>query len=177
MQKHTVSQTFSQTDITPDQVTTAHFPAVGADEIAFALGVFVSAANGHFSEDPVFGTEAVSDEANAALAAFSPSGVAAKREARGSNARERTLDRTFAALWKHYAGHRHRASICARVLGFYYLTTSSHSTGLERWMRESTEAERFVIVDPVLVKTLAIVPLTPEGRLPGSLFFAMLGRA
>ena len=81
----------------------------------------------------------------------------------------------FAALWNEYLDDAARDSICARVLGFYYLMERTAGQAIKRWVEFCPEQPEAVALDLVVVHGLANVLLSPEGHLSQALLLEAIG--
>jgi hypothetical protein len=140
------------------------FLTVDPDELGFALTLFVSAANqqiclcgvanADFLEE---GRRFISSVPGHNLGAPAPSAI--------GFARQSSLEAAFFALWQHYPGDDLRRSLCARVLGFYFLMERTRGQALQDWMEFCPDNPTAVILHPAVVDALAIIPLNSAGVL------------
>lgn len=84
---------------------------------------------------------------------------------RGTSPWESTLDHAFKALWCHYRGDPRQSSICARILGFYYLAERTEGAVIQVWSRSCPETPETVLLHRALVEAIATAPLSDHGLL------------
>jgi len=160
----------------PITIRAAHciFPPVERDEIAFAMALFMSAATHQLypPDDPLdLNLLPEEDEWRRLLLALSSEMLDARRPARrGTSPLESTLDHAFKALWCHYRGDPRQSSICARILGFYYLAVRTEGAVIQHWSRSCPETPETVLLHPALVEAIATAPLSDHGLLSESSF-------
>ncbi len=149
------------------------FIAVQPEEMAFALTLFMSAAEGRITTGGRALTADQSTEVQQFFLELSASGHAAEGEAEETEGSEgsdhalrSTLFQSFAVLWEHYRGYPAQHSLCARTLGFYYAMARSRGAALERWVSPSAHTEVTVELHPAVIEGLAKADLDVEGRLP-----------
>lgn len=154
------------------------FAPVPADDLGFALSIFVSAANRTFvsgettrlSEDQVIER----DHFFADLLLHSATGAVPSRKAMPHEA---SLEIAFAALWNEHRNHELRDSICARVLCFYFLMERTEGRVIQKWINPSPERPAEVILDSVVVEGLASAALDARSGLVESHFLSAIDRA
>ena len=155
--------------------------AVLPDEVAFALTLFVAAAEGRvvIGNPPASAAQKrerqQAEQRFHALAA-TPQAVLSSTQPPTSPASPSTdtpLFRAFLALWLHYQGHPTRDSLTARVLGFYFLTERSRGTILTDWATPSA-SERSIDLHPAVVETIATVPLDSNDLMDAEAFVAQI---
>jgi hypothetical protein len=161
-----------------EAVNNYNFSPVRTDDLAYALTIFVSAANGKL-RPRVAGRSALRQssildcECLFLTLSSGPRRRAADR--RSSAQRETTLPVAFAALWNEYLNEPSRDSICARVLGFYYLMERTRGRMVKGWVEACPDQPETVALDLIVVHGLANVPLSPEGHLSQSLLLDVIG--
>lgn len=144
---------------------------VPADEIAFAMSLFVAAAQRKILPTTRPTTEAqllIGQEAQRVFVTLVPSKPVPfpkAAEFQGSS-----LSEAFLTVWQHYAGDDRQASICARVLGFHLLMERTEGAAVGRWLTPSPSDPEAVLLHPAVIEAVASVPLLDEGRLPEELF-------
>ncbi len=136
------------------------FPAVAADELGFALNVFVAASNRTLFVNRSKNQRLALKELTEREQLFSD----LLDHGLGSNhGRElpfqATLDEAFALLWEEYRAHEQRDALCARVLCFYFLMERTEGKAVEEWMTANSDRPSEVVLDPAVVEGLAAVPL------------------
>ncbi len=148
------------------------FPAVQAEEMAFAMTLFVSAASGQISigREPL--TLQNRHEGQRLFISLSSPTAEAKTKEEVEAALETALFRAFLIVWEHYRGDKSQASIAARTLGFYYLMGRSRGAALDRWV--SSSPDETVALPPVVVEGIARVDLPRDGRLDEQAFLRTL---
>lgn len=157
-----------------EETKDARFGPVAGAEMAFALSLFVGAASGELA-GPGAGTISATSrqECDRLLWALSRrqggllrAGVAQQYLS--------SLDAAFRGVWRYYEGDEQQASVCARVLGFYYLMEHSEGAVVERWVSACEGSEEVVVLHPVVVETLASIPLSTCGALAEDRFVCEL---
>ena len=160
------------------------FFAVQPDEMAFALTLFMGAAEGRISTDgkPLSTDQniesrqfflnlstsrpALDGKSESAGRAEEDEQTKGSEEADDSDGTLRTpLFQSFLVLWEHYRGDPSQHSLCARTLGFYYAMTRSRGAVLEPWVSPSEHTEVVVELSPAVIGGLAKASLGPEGQL------------
>jgi hypothetical protein len=144
------------------------FPSVSPDELGFALTFFVAAANGQLrsrSFNPVLLRECKQTFLKLSANQEIPSGCYAT-----PSAGETSLQAAFLALWEHYQQCGSQISLCARVLGFYFLMERSRGEALQDWIQLCPEHPEAVSLHPLVIEALAIVPLDKTGALNRTLY-------
>lgn len=133
---------------------------VPADELGFALSIFVAAANrtlaASHSQQPELPEAQQTDceRLYADLLVHSPAAVASRLLPY-----QASLRTAFAALWREYSAHELRDSICARVMCFYFLMERTQGKVVQRWITQCPERPEEVLLAPAVVEGLALVPL------------------
>ena len=156
------------------------YPAIPVEEIAFALAVFVGAANGQFDRFQAPPSSAESDalaECQRIVWGDSACRQLPVDRSRKALSYEQTLESALLALWRRYGGDPRQASICLRVLSFYRLMAeSAESAGspVARWVQPCSAGEEEVLLHPALVQALACVPLGEQGRFTEDAFFGLV---
>jgi hypothetical protein len=154
------------------------FSPVRTDNLAYALTVFVSAANGKL-RSRVASCSALRQssilECERLFLILSSGPRRRAMDRRSSAYRESTLPVAFAAVWNEYLDDVSRDSICARVLGFYYLMERTAGKAMVRWIEACPAQPEAVALDLVVVHGLANVPLSSEGHLSQALLLEVIG--
>lgn len=149
---------------------------VPADEIAFAMSLFVAAAQRKILPDKTPTTEAellIGQEAQRVFVSLVPQKSVPFPKAAaflGSS-----LSEAFLAVWQHYSADDRQASVCARVLGFHLLMERTEGAAVGRWLTPSSSDPETVLIHPAVIEAIASVPLLDEGRLPEELFIQTIG--
>lgn len=138
------------------------YPSVATEEIAYAVAVFVSAANGtlfarQFSSPT---SKAKRECEDLFITLYS---AAASTEAEAEPTQEGSLYTSFRVLWEQYQGDARQSSICARVLAFYFLMERTRGTVVEQWLRPCPDAPEAVVLDKAVVAAIASVALGEGG--------------
>jgi len=147
------------------------FGRVPADEIAFAMSLFLAAAQRKILPKKRPTTEAELSNGQEAQRVFvslvplRPVPFPKAAEFQGSS-----LSEAFLTVWQHYAGDDRQASLCARVLGFHLLMERTEGDAVGRWLMPSPSDPGTVLLHPAVIEAVASVPLLHEGRLPEELF-------
>ena len=141
------------------------FPPVQAEEMAFAMTLFVSAANGQIFAGRKLLTLQNRHEGQDLFLRLSSDGAVTIDPVQASAALQTRLYQAFLIVWEHYRGEEQQASIAARVLGFYYLMGRSRGAALERWSKPSIDSEETVGLHPAVVVSIATLALQQDGRL------------
>ena len=149
------------------------FPPVPVEELACALTIFVGAVNRKLPVLEPFGptvTQSSLMECKRLFARLSADRSPSARSRKTASSTEASLPLAFAALWRQYSSDDLRWSICARVLGFYFLTERTGGKAIERFIELCPHEPETVLLHPAVVEGLAVVPLGPEGKLSEDLF-------
>jgi hypothetical protein len=141
------------------------FPPVEAEEMAFAMTLFVSAANGQISIGRKALTIQNRHEGQRLFLNLSSGIVPTTDPEEITHALQTRLYQAFLIIWEHYRGEEQQASIGARVLGFYYLMARSRGQALDRWVRPISQSDESVSLHPAIVETVAVLELQQDGRL------------
>ena len=123
------------------------FVPVSSEEMGFALTLFVEAANSRVS--PALPLQELVLEDPCALlyvtlCADMHSPLPAIADRAPESDREAALYGAFRVLCLHYAGDPLQASVCARVLAFYFLMERSAGAALAGWTQEIPESPELV---------------------------------
>ncbi len=153
------------------------FPPVPAEEIAFALTLFVAAANGQ-SAPPVRPDNSAElldlQECRRVYLALCPdrsAGLPANQDVKPC---ARALSSAFLSLWQHYRNSEYQASICARVLNFHLLMVESAGSAIDRWVSPCPETPEIVMLHAAIIEAIATVPLNNNGCWAENLFLALV---
>ena len=149
------------------------FNPVRAEEMAFAMSVFVSAANGQVYPSGPPDPQAVLREKHSCQRFLSF--LAAEDAGHGSlwqaaTSQETPLFRAIFAVWEHDREDAGRLSIIARVLAFYSLMERTKGVVLEPWCDRNPEGEETVLLHPAVLEALATIPLGSRGQLHADTF-------
>jgi hypothetical protein len=137
------------------------FPPVAADELGFALGVFVAAGSRPLPAGAMRCEELSEEETDEGEALFGDLLVHGSFADRSQELpHQASLPRAFAALWREYRDDAMRESLCARVLCFYFLMERTRGKVVEPWVTACPERPEEVLLDPVVVQGLAAMPVS-----------------
>jgi hypothetical protein len=153
------------------------FCEVPVNEMAHALTYFVDAANMELRSSLIPRTKGRRirlSECERFFIKLSVCNISERVPAQTASANEEGLFRSFVTLWNHYEGYGLRRSICARVLGFYYLMERTGGWPLQGWMELSRDRPEAVLLDLAVVDGLASVQLEFSGRLSQALLLARI---
>ena len=153
-----------------------NFPPVAPDEMGFALTLFVNAANRRISSrtkiDPAFRPQArTACDALYRSLCGEPGGYPSLGR---MQTEETTLEEAFRVLCEHYEIHAQQVSICARVLGFYFLMERSAGAILAGWVQPCPESPNLVLLAPEVVAAIATVKLDATVLLKTSKFLELV---
>jgi hypothetical protein len=147
------------------------FPPVCPNELGFALTLFVAAANRQI-RSPHLDSPTL-HECEQIFLQLSAHHQAPKCQVNPA-AREADLQSAFFVLWDLYQGHPLQRSICARVLGFYFLMERTRGEALQEWIDVCPDRPEAVSLHPAVVEALAIVPLDQTGSLDQQLYLTVI---
>jgi hypothetical protein len=143
------------------------FPPVCPDELGFALTLFVAAANRQLRAPQI--EPAALRECQHIFLQLAARHETPKRKL-GPAAKESGLQSAFCVLWDLHQGHPLQRSICARVLGFYFLMERTRGEALQEWIDVCPERPEAVSLHPAVVEALAILPFDQTGGLNQHLY-------
>ena len=155
------------------------FPAVVTEEIAFAMTLFMGAANGQAPPVPQSaGNMAQQQRVNRLrgqqfFLELSLGMQELMDQARCDAALNSSLCRAMLAVWDQYEGDPQQASICARVLGFCYLMEETRGELVQGLTTAEAEPDE-VTLHPAVIETVAKSPLTQSGTLTRQEFASTL---
>ena len=139
------------------------------DEIAYAVAVFVSAANKTLSlRQRSSLTSHARRECEDLFITLYCTAPSQDFDAEGTQGG--SLYTAFRALWEQYEGDAGQRSVCARVLAFYFLMERTRGTVVEEWIRPCPETPEAVILDDAVIEAIGSVALGEGGGLPEDLF-------
>ena len=142
---------------------TRHFSPVPAEELAYALTVFVSASSRTFvpsQPDISRPYEDDREERQDFFADLLPHFPDVDR--RKTLPGYASLTSAFTALWNEYRDHDLRDSLCARVLCFHFLMERTAGRAVEKWIQPIPERPEEIILHPAVVDALASVFLDTD---------------
>jgi hypothetical protein len=140
------------------------FSPVDSEELGYALSLFVAVANRQVPQDShrcIKTHRSSLVECEQLYLQLSRPHLAYTGEVPASS--ETTLPVAFAALWHHYEGKSIRHSVCARVLGFYFLTEETAGAVIAEWIALCPDQPQSVLLDPSVVEGLSTVQLGEAG--------------
>lgn len=176
-----VIKTSSNCVVSPHEALIGYdFSPVDVDELGFALTLFVAAANRKLALRKADGSTLQKTsllECQQLFVELSADADATTGTGRAAHASETTLPVAFAALWQHYRFDGFRHSICARVLGFYYLMEQTGGRAIDGYLELSPTGPEAVLLHPAVVEGLANVSLNLDGLLSASLLRAAIEHA
>ena len=150
---------------------------VAVEEIAYALTVFVAAANLELREETAdLSPEAMSSRQACRQSYDALTGntatlpMAASQKFQPQN----TLYGAYKAVWNQYRDDERQGSICARVLGFYSLVEQSRGEAIRQWVEACPESPAAVMLHPAVIVALANIPLRADGRLAPTPFLELV---
>ncbi len=148
------------------------FAPVSSDEMAFALTLFVEAANRRLSaaETPLQHGHDVCEYLYLALCADLPSPSAAQTKVDHHT----TLYTAFSTLCSHYNGDPLQAAVCARVLAFHFLMERTAGAVLSEWIQPHPETVQLVQLHPAVVEAIATMRLHGSVLLAESVFVELV---
>lgn len=155
------------------------YAAVSPDETAFAMSLFVGAANGQSARSVTPSQLRESRACESLFLALSFGTKIAPEPMRRAALLESSLFRAFCTVWHAYRQDPLRDSLCARVLGFCFLMERSRGEILQLWpaSRPSSQAEdELVALHPAVIEAIAEVALEANGMLSESVFLEQLSR-
>lgn len=149
------------------------FSSVSAEELGFALNLFVAAANRTLM--PNLGRRLGEEEQVERERFFADLLVhAADADAGKTLTHQASLESAFRALWDHFSSHTQRDALCARVLYFHFLMVKTEGRAVSRWTEVCPERAEAVLLHPAVVEGLANVPLdTAAGLVEAHLIVAI----
>ena len=139
------------------------------DEIAYAVAVFVSAANKTLSlRQRSSLTSHAKRECEDLFTTLYCTAPSQDFDAEGTQGG--SLYTAFRALWEQYEGDAGQRSVCARVLAFYFLMERTRGTVVEEWIKPCPETPEAVILDDAVIEAIGSVALGERGSLTEDLF-------
>lgn len=146
------------------QVSFPDVSSVPTDKIAFAMAIFVNAANRAISPRfrPTLRPVAERERDQLFLDLLSPRGPA---QVNARRSEEASLYEAFLVMWEQFDGDRHQAAVSARVLAFHLLMERTQGRVVEEWLRPSPEGPQTVVLDDAVVAAVGSVPFGSDGAL------------
>ncbi len=152
---------------------------VDVDEMSFALGLFVNAANRKMACRAVTHIDFSQEHRDECDALFlGLCGEQSSFPALGPKRRgeETSLHEAFRVLCENYDKQRDKTSICARVLAFYFLMERSAGAVLSGWVKPCPETPNEVILNPAIIHAISCVRLNGSVLLHESRFLELVER-
>lgn len=146
---------------------------VRAEEMAFAISIFVSAVGGKiFPSGPPDALRTVRErrECREFLAVLSSEEPENRSLEEAAGDVESPFFRALFTVWEHYRDDDGRPWVVTRVLSFYSLMERTRGAILERWYDANPEGPQTVLLHPAVIEALATVALGPGGRLSADEF-------
>lgn len=146
------------------------FSIIEADEMGFAMALFVAAARGKvlppyyqssgftLSHDPGI-SDPLLDGARMTLG-----------EENSQAFDEVPLACAVSVLWHHYEHNSFQQSICSRLVAFYSLMVRSKGMLLEPWMKDDDDDPESMALSPAIIMAVATAPLNENGQFKDSDF-------
>jgi hypothetical protein len=141
------------------------WPPVDPDELAYALTIFVGAANRTLQFSVSIDDES-QKKCRCLFEALMMDNDPVTIFAKPIDETQRSLPAAFGILWNNYETDHLQSSICARGLGFYLLMERTEGRFLATYVELCPESPETVLLDLAVVRGLASVSLLPEGHLP-----------
>lgn len=154
------------------------FAQVSSDEMAFALTLFVEAANRGLSTTAKVHQheDELCEQLYVTLCAEAPRLPTVECPQPDHHT---TLYTAFRTLCRHYTGDTLQAAVCARVLAFHFLMERTAGNLLSEWVRPHPETVKLVVLHPAVVEAIATTSLHGSVLLGESVFLdlvAQIGR-
>lgn len=146
------------------------YPPVSAEEIAFAIAIFVNAANRTIS--PRHSSPHRSRARRACDQAFLDLVSRSSVQTQSATSEEAPLYEAFRTLWEQFEGDNQQASVCARILAFHFLMERTRGAVVEEWLKEHPETPETVVLDDAIVAAIANTALAADGSLLETEFLA-----
>lgn len=144
---------------------------MASDEIAYAVAVFVSAANKTLS--PGIRSPLTSHAKRECEDLFMTLYCAVpSQDPDGEGTQGGSLYKAFRVLWEQYEGDACQRSVCARVLAFYFLMERTRGIVVQEWIRPCPDTPEAVVLDDAVIAAIGTVALGERGGLPENLFFS-----
>jgi hypothetical protein len=149
-------------------------PTVDPSEIAFAMAIFVAAANGrvHASDIGTSGFPLADQHVE-----FFDDVVESEQSSSGAlhtSSVDLPLSRAISVLWHHYNGDKRQRAIWSRVVAFQIMMVRSRSSSVEEWSRPYILDAGKAFLDPAVVHAVAAAPLVEFGEFNDPSFRAMV---
>ena len=143
------------------------YPPVSTGEIAFAIAIFVNAANRSIS----LVTSSLSPRSlRACDQAFLNLVPRRSAQVQNGTSHEASLYEAFKVLWEQFEGDTHQTAVCARILAFHFLMERTSGSVVAEWLKEHPETPETVVLDDAIVSAIAGVSLALDGSLLESEF-------
>ncbi|HEV2620113.1 MAG TPA: hypothetical protein VGU23_09285 [Acidobacteriaceae bacterium] len=155
-------------------IATLPSPSVEIDEMAFAIALFVAAADGKVpppsAQSHGFPLAAITELSSDPLL-LGAKAILGKEDERVSD--EVPLACAVSVLWHHYDRDARQQAICARLVAFYSLMVRSRGVLLGPWMENTKHDAQSVLLAPAIIKTVATAPLGESGQFNDAEFKAL----
>ena len=149
------------------------YPAVASEEVAFAMTLFVSAANGHSQAANSFTNPVDSRGCEEIFFDLCFGSMAHPESFERAALLESSIFRAFCTVWHSYLGDPMQDALCARVLGFCFLMERSRGKILQYFETAKHDGD-LVALHPAVVETVARVELGKNGMLSEATFLDRL---
>ena len=144
------------------------YPPVSTEEVAFAIAIFVNAANRTISRIP---RPPLSSRARRACdQAFLDLVPRSSSRNETTSPGQASLYEAFKVLWEQFEGDNQQTAVCARILAFHFLMERTRGSVIEEWLMEHSEQPETVILDDAIVAAIASTTLSEDGSLQASQF-------
>ena len=146
--------------IPPDRT----LPSIDANEIAFAMALFVGAANGRIYA-PDIGASGFPLNENLYEVCEGGFGDAGDMdEASRESSTPAPLSRAISVLWHHYNGDERQRAIWSRVVAFHAMMVGSKGAVVDHWTVPCVESPAEVSLSSAVVNAVATAPLGEFGQ-------------
>ena len=139
-------------------------PSIDANEIAFAMALFVGAANGRIYA-PDIGASGFPLSENLYEVCDGDFGNAADMdEGSRESSTPAPLSRAISVLWHHYNGDERQRAIWSRVVAFHAMMVGSKGAVVDHWTVPCAESPAEVSLSSAVVNAVATAPLGEFGQ-------------
>ena len=149
-------------------------PAVDPSEIAFAMTLFVAAAEGrvHASDIGASGFPLADKHIE-----FFDDWVESEQGSPGAldtSSVDVPLSRAISVLWHHYNGDKRQRAIWSRVMAFHAMMVRSRGSSVEEGSGPYTQDAGAASLDPAVVRAVAAAPIIEFGQFSDRSFRALV---